>query len=378
MTTRTDVAVVGAGPAGLSAAAAAAERGCSVVLFDMNPTSGGQLIKQIHKFFGSRDHWAGTRGVDIATRLLDQARERGVEVIQNHEVSWIHKGVVWAFPGSLGSGQRSSRSAQSAPSSIKVHAEKIILATGGIENTIAFPGWTLPGVMGAGAAQTMANLWRVLPGRRVLMVGAGNVGLIVSYQLLQAGAEVVAIVEAQDRIGGYAVHASKLARAGVPILTQHTVVRATGCQFVENAEIARLDSSQRVDPQTLRQVDVDTICLAVGLRPNARLAAMAGCGLTYSPILGGWLPAHDAALRTSQPDIYVAGDVSGIEEASTALEEGRLAGLYAAGSLGRGHPRDAQTIREAESRLHDLRSGPFGHELAQAKEGILAARAGAV
>lgn len=101
-------------------------------------------------------------------------------------------------------------------------ADNIIIATGASENTLAFPGWTLPGVMGAGSAQTQMNLHGVMPGKRVLMMGSGNVGLVVGLQLMQAGCELVAVVDAAPRVGGYGVHAAKLARTGVPFYLGHT------------------------------------------------------------------------------------------------------------------------------------------------------------
>lgn len=110
-------------------------------------------------------------------------------------------------------------------------------AAGEKENYMAFPGSTLPGVMGAGAAQTMANVNRVLPDERILMLGSGNVGLIVSYQLMQAGAEVVALVEGAPKIGGYGVHAGKIRRAGVPIYTAHSIKRVFGKDKVEGVKI---------------------------------------------------------------------------------------------------------------------------------------------
>ena len=107
-------------------------------------------------------------------------------------------------------------------------ADNIILATGASENAAPFEGWTLPGVIGAGAAQTMMNLHGVMPGKRILMVGSGNVGLVVSFQLLQAGCMVEAVIDSASRIGGYGVHAAKVARTGVPFLLSHTIVKAEG------------------------------------------------------------------------------------------------------------------------------------------------------
>ena len=115
-----------------------------------------------------------------------------------------------------------------------------------MENSLAFPGWTFPNIMGAGAAQTMINVNRVLPGKKVLTIGSGNVGLIVSYQLMQAGAEVGCQVEALDHIGGYMVHASKVTRMGVKILLNHTVLRANGKKYVEKVKIAQIDENFNV------------------------------------------------------------------------------------------------------------------------------------
>ena len=208
-----DVLVVGAGPAGLAAAIETARRGARTLLVDENGKPGGQLFKQIHKFFGSHEHRAGVRGYDIGRQLLEDAEGAGVTVMLDSVVHGLFENRV----AILQAGRQ-----------ITVEAGRIILATGASENAAAFPGSTLPGVMGAGAIQTMINVHRVLPGKRIVMLGSGNVGLIVSYQLMQAGAEVLALVEAMPSIGGYGVHAAKIRRAGVPILIGTTISRALG------------------------------------------------------------------------------------------------------------------------------------------------------
>jgi len=228
--------------------------------------------------------------------------------------------------------------------------------------------------MGAGAIQTLMNIHRTLPGRRVLMVGAGNVGLIVTYQMLQAGAEVVAIIEALPQIGGYGVHAAKVRRAGVPILTAHTILRAEGQDAVERATIAEVDDQWQPIPGTEQTLAVDTIGLAVGLSPLSELAWMAGCQFLYLDGLGGWVPVHDEEMQTTLPGVYVAGDLAGIEEASTAMEEGRLAGLAAAEALGHLQPAEAERKKTAvRLRLASLRLGSFGDNRARAKAQVLAA-----
>ncbi len=353
-----ELAIIGAGPAGLSAAIEAASAGVQTMVFDENQKAGGQLFKQIHKFFGSRAHQAGARGIDIGKNLLQDVQASGALVSLESAVWGIFKdktlGVVTNGTNRM------------------VRADRILLATGATENVLAFPGWTLPGVMGAGAIQTMINVHRVLPGRRVLMVGSGNVGLIVSYQLLQAGAEVTALVEAMDRIGGYAVHACKVKRAGTPILTRHTVKEVAGDGKVQQATIVRVDETCKPRDGTERVLDVDVVCLACGLSPLAELAWMAGCRFTDVAPLGGLLPVHDENMETSVPGIYIAGDIAGIEEASTAIEEGRLAGLAIAESLGYiGGGEAAERKRVVAERSEQLRDGPFGTTRREAKEELI-------
>ncbi len=343
----TDVAVVGAGSAGLSAAYQAASAGAKVLVLDENHRPGGQLFKQIHKFFGSRAHQAGTRGYIIGRELLARTQESGAEV-------WLD---------SLVYGMQKDKSLgvihEGKPCVVK--AQKVIIAAGAKENYMAFPGSTLPGVMGAGAAQTMVNVNRVLPGERILMLGSGNVGLIVSYQLMQAGAEVVALVEGAPKIGGYGVHAGKIRRAGVPIYTAHTIKRAFGDGKVEGVEIVEVGPGFVPIPGTEKTFQVDTICLAVGLNPMTELVWMSGCKFCFIPAFGGHVPLHDSNMETTVPGLYVAGDVTGVEEASSAMEEGNLAGVAVAESLGLLSPVEAADKKaEIMHRLDTLRSGMFG------------------
>lgn len=352
-----EVVVVGGGPAGLSAACAAAQSGAQVWLLDDQAAAGGQLFKQVHKFFGSKAQLAGTRGIQIGQKLLDQARELGVRILLNTSVAGIFEGPTLAFV----QGGKTDQ----------LRAGKIILATGADENRLAFSGWTLPGVMGAGAAQTLMHIHRVLPGCRVLMVGSGNVGLIVSYQLLQAGAEVAAVVEALPVIGGYWVHAAKLRRQGVPILVSHTVQEVSGRERVERAVIVELDEQGQRRPGTERTLEVDTVCFAVGLSPSTQLTAMAGCEHRWDPGRGGQVPVRDSNCETTVTGVYVAGDLAGVEEASTAMEQGRIAGVAAAHALGCLPEAAFQRSKEESlQRLSALREHPtFGESQAPAVYG---------
>lgn len=354
-----DVLVVGGGPAGMAAAVECASRGASVLLVDENLLPGGQLFKQIHKFFGSYEHYAGKRGTEIGQLLLAKCRESAVKIALETVAYGVFAGC------EVGLSTRNTVS--------RVRPRFLILATGASENALCFQGWTLPGVMGAGAAQTLMHVHRVLPGKRVLMVGSGNVGLLVAYQFLQAGAEVVAVVDVAPSIGGYAVHAAKLVRAGVPILLEHSVVSCSGAEAVEKATIARVGAGGEFVPGSEIELRADVVCLAVGLSPSIELATMAGCKIQYVELLGGNVPVHDSCLRTTNPQVFVAGDCSGVQEASTALEEGRLAGISVSESLGLVCVTEAQELRQqVNQRLAELRSGPFGEAKGKAKLSLMA------
>jgi NADPH-dependent 2,4-dienoyl-CoA reductase/sulfur reductase-like enzyme len=354
----TDVAVVGGGVAGLVAAIEASRYGAKVHLIDENAGPGGQLFKQIHKFFGSHRHYAGIRGFEIGEELLEEARKNGVQVLLNSFVFGI-------FGKRIGI-------IENQTSSKWLEAKVIIFCCGASEKTVMFPGWTLPGVMGAGAAQTLINVHRVLPGKRFLMVGSGNVGLVVSYQILQAGAEVVAVVEALPKIGGWGVHASKIRRFGVPILTSHTIREAHGANRVETATIVGLDENWKHIAGSERTFDVDVICLALGLKPNIELPMMAGCETMFLEGLGGRVPIHDEDMETTVEDVYVVGDCAGIEEASTAIESGRLAGVAVAEKLGFLSENEAYgTKSNIRSVLEDLRGGPLCSHRMRAKQQLV-------
>ena len=172
--------------------------------------------------------------------------------------------------------------------------------------------------------------------------------------------EVAGIIEAAPRIGGYLVHASKIRRADVPIRTGYTIKEAYGTDKLEGVIICQLDEKWQQIPGTEEDFPCDTLCLAVGLTPLCELCWQAGCDMAFIRELSGHVPVVDENLETSVCGIYAAGDVSGIEEASSAMAEGRLAGYAAAESLGYEPEKAAALKADAAAELRELRSGPTG------------------
>ncbi|MEW6666021.1 MAG: FAD-dependent oxidoreductase [Thermodesulfobacteriota bacterium] len=323
-TREVEVLIVGGGPAGLSAAVQLGESGAETLLVDDKPALGGKLLLQTHKFFGSvEDSRAGTRGYQIA-RLLEEEVRRfpSVEI-------WLDSTAVGVFSDCIVGVVKGGIYR-------KIKPKKLLVATGARERMLSFPGNTLPGIFGAGAFQTLVNRDLVKCSERVLIVGGGNVGLIAGYHAIQAGIQVVALVEALPHVSGYRVHADKLRRLGVPIYTSHTVVSASGGERVESVSIAELDGAWKVVPGTQKTFQVDTVLIAVGL----------------AEVNEFYRKAKEWGMEA-----YSAGDAREIAEASAAMFTGKIEGLRIAQSLGL-YAGEIPKEWEEKERILKSRPGP--------------------
>jgi NADPH-dependent 2,4-dienoyl-CoA reductase/sulfur reductase-like enzyme/ferredoxin len=300
-TIETDVLIIGAGPAGLQAALTLAKLNANILLIDDKDRLGGKLLLQTHKFFGSvEDSFAGTRGIDIAKILEDQIKE-----YDNIEI-WLDSPCIAVFSDKLVGVLKKDKYVQ-------VNPKKLLVATGAREKMLAFPGNTLPGVYGAGAFQTLVNRDLVKSSEKIFIIGGGNVGIIAGYHAIQAGIEVVGLVEALPKCGGYKVHEDKLRRLNVPIYTRHTVVAVHGKNHVETVTISEIDEKFQPIKGTERTFEVDTVLIAIGLDPVDEFYSKA---------------------QTFGMDVWAAGDALEIAEASSAMFSGKIAGMKIGNSLG--------------------------------------------
>ncbi|MBW2094261.1 MAG: FAD-dependent oxidoreductase [Deltaproteobacteria bacterium] len=320
--TDVEVLIIGAGPAGLSAALELGKLGIDTIVIDDKDRIGGKLVLQTHKFFGSvEDSHAGTRGFEIAS-LLGNALAEFPSVR-----TWLNTTAVGVFSDGI-VGVVTEKTYR------KIRPKKLLVATGAREKMLSFPGNTLPGIFGAGAFQTLVNRDLVKTSEKVFIVGGGNVGLIAGYHAIQAGIRVVGLVEALPQVGGYKVHADKLKRLGVPIYTSHTVVAARGEDRVEAITIAELDKEWNIIPGSHKTFQADTVLIAVGL----------------TEVNEFYLKAREWGM-----DVFVAGDAQEIAEASAAMFTGKIEGLKIAKSLKR-YPEAIP--REWEEKASILKSKP--------------------
>ena len=331
-----EVVVIGAGPAGLSAALAAARAGARVTLIDNNHQPGGQYFRQPAVEFRVRK-LAGHQRVGQA--LTQRVTAAGVRLLTETTVWGAFEDKVLALYG------------PEAPEFIR--AQAIVLARGAYERPAAFPGWTLPGVMMSGAAQILLKSQRILPGQRVVLAGTGPLQLVVAAGLVQAGAQVVALLDGSPLLrilfrplhNGLALWGqwSRLAeglsswwtlrRAGVPFRTGWGVLAAHGQDQLTGVTIAQLDDQWRPRPDTATTLACDTLCCGYGFIPATHLSRLLGVRHEWQPRRGGWVPLRDRHLQTNVPGVFAAGDCAGIGGAELAVIEGELAGRAAAAQV---------------------------------------------
>jgi len=333
-----ELAIIGAGPAGICAAIEAAKSNVPVTVIDENLKPGGQIYRQLADTFAVTDeNKLGkdyTQGKELI-RELECYRSK-IKLIENAPVWGIFADKEIAF-------LHDDKNEQLKP-------QKLILTEGAYDRPMPFPGWTLPGIFAAGGAQRMVKTERVLPGKRILLAGTGPLQLVLANQLLQAGAEVVSVLEAAsvmavgkylprfwgqwELLGDGLRYLWGLRSHNIPYLMSHAIIEARGEEEVKEAVYARVDRNGKPKPGTEKTVAVDTICLGYGLIPSARLSRLCGCEHNYDPWLGAWIPCHDENMETSLPGVFVAGDGAGIGGALVAMEEGRLAAIKACQQLG--------------------------------------------
>jgi thioredoxin reductase len=325
------IVVIGAGPAGLAAALDCAKAGAQVLLVDENPVSASLMADDAPLYFGQRMTGAVqtkarmTEQVFAANPGLEEAFDLGIEVALGTYAwgAFLNGEGVRSLPGAVVGLADEDRSWM-------VGFDRLIVASGARDLALGFPGWDQPGVMGANGLHALLTTYDAFAGRRVLILGSGDVALKTALLALSRGLEVAAIVETRDAAQGSARLLAEVLAAGVDIVTGHAIARAEG--GIDGVERVWLAPSAG---GAARLIDCDTVCLAVGLVPAIELLDVVGAKLIMDPARGGHVPVVVEGVRTSRPEVFVAGDAAGLGLGVEAAEaQGRAAARAALESLG--------------------------------------------
>lgn len=398
-----DLAVVGAGPAGLAAAVTAADGGLRVVLIDGSERPGGQYFRHAAPALSPRP--AADRGLASAPapglarggRAVHRERSAFAALSarlaahqQEGRITHLPRRHVWTAEGGAPAADRDRWTlrhipvdgvptasgpvpGEPAPGIHVTTARFLLLATGAFERQLPFPGWTLPGVVAAGGAQAVLKDSRALPGRRIVVAGSGPLLLAVAVSLAEAGAEIPVLAEAAS----YAAYASRpgvlvrnpakavegarlageLLRYRIRVRTRRAVVRAHGTHRVEAVTLATLDREWRPVAGTEVRIACDALAVGHGLVPQLELAVALGCALRTAPD-GTPAIVVDDQQRTSTPGLWAAGESTGVGGVELALLEGRVAALSMTARLKeQGRARARVTGAARQRRFADLMAG---------------------
>lgn len=326
-----DVSIIGAGPAGLSAAIELARHGVRSAVYDENPKVGGAIFRQAGRqtsYHPVQEEKSSLRGQALFAELEKWKQwidlELDCQVVgilgNDRDIYAERKGKVFRFP-----------------------RNRVIVATGCYERAQPFPGWTLPGVMSVGGAQLQVKSGLVKPGSRVVLVGTGPLLLVAAKQMHLAGIQVLGVFEAGRRtqlLAGFLQLFADLdlLREGVgylnylklhriPVHYGFGVVEAGGTDRLERVTLAPYSRQWQPEPRKFLTIEADCLGVGYGYVPRIQLTQMMACRHDYDPVTGAYAVYADSWQRTSVPGIYAAGDNAGVLGSKAALHEGQLAAL---------------------------------------------------
>ena len=316
----------------MAAAVRASENGVSVALIDERVSLGGQIFKQLGPGFRVAKPDLLQVPPRLGQELISKTVQSGITLFLNTTVLSIENNDLMM----VGDGGHMST----------ITFRKLLIATGAYDRPVAFPGWTLPGVITAGAAQTLVKTQRVLPGSKIIFAGSGPVALAFPAQLAKLGAKIVTVLESGpapapinvvkllsasvgnwDLIVDAIKYRSILLRKRIPVRYKSIIVEAHGTTRIEAVTIARVDRDWRVKQGTQQRIEVDTLCLGYGFLPSTELLRLVGCDFDYDESRGGLVVKTDQWGHTSIPNIYAVGDGSGVEGSYIAISRGNLVGI---------------------------------------------------
>ena len=341
-----DLVIIGGGPAGLAAAVAARKSGVQdILILERDSELGGILNQCIHNGFGLHTFKEELTGPEYAARFVTQVRELGIEYKLNTMVLDL-------------AADKTVTAMNKTDGLFQLHPKAVVLAMGCRERprgALNIPGYRPAGIFTAGTAQRLVNMEGCLPGRRVVILGSGDIGLIMARRMTLEGAKVLCVAELMPYSGGLKRNIVQcLDDFGIPLKLSHTVVDIQGKERVTGITLARVENGKPV-PGTEEHYDCDTLLLSCGLLPENELSRAAGVAL--NPVTGG--PAVNESLETNLPGVFAAGNVLHVHDlVDYVSEEAAAAGEHAAAYIaGGGAVRKRRALHRADHHPPRLRGG---------------------
>ncbi len=343
-----DIAVLGAGPAGIAAAIQASQQQCEVLLIDEQPQAGGQIWRAKSDSIISAPATPESINADESRQVLATS---GITHSCNSRVWHFEKQAndIWILY-LVTNGQSS-----------QIQCRALILATGAYERVFPVPGWTLPGVLGLAGATSMFKEYQTLHGSHTLVCGTGPLVFYVASEILRLGGSISAVVTLNSRLDwlqalpgmlgrpallrrGFA-WMLELKRRGVPVHWAHAVHSISGSSAVENVNIIPVDRTWAWRREVkLNSIATDSVCMGQGLLPSIEAARLAGVATRYDASLGGWIPDVETDTSTSVSGLYVCGDGAGILGVDVAQIQGKIAGLTASNFVKQQEPEKPSSL----------------------------------
>ncbi len=378
MNLATDLLIVGAGPAGMSAAETAAALGIAVTVVDEQAERGGQFLRQPPSSF-KMSNWLPGKTYQPAKKLLARSQKLS-------DVEWLRQATVAGIfpkPGASASESRFRAVIDTEDGSRQISARSVLIASGCYDLPVSFPGWNTPGVMAAGGIQAFIKSQQFVPGERILLVGSHPLQLVIADQIIQAGGDVAGVLFAQsqsralkllrkpmivlqqaNKFSQIVGTMARLRKAGVKVEFGETLIKANGGHQLHSVTVAPLDQHGKLNPGAATDISCDRLGVCFSFLTSSELARQMEADCVWNARRGGWLARHDEWMASSVPGLFVAGEITGVAGSDVAMAEGKLAALGCAIELGKLDAGAAeQNARPLRQQLQQLRN--FAEVLSQ-------------
>ena len=369
-TNKYDVVIVGSGFSGIVAAGSLAENNLNILVVDENLHIGGQLLRKIPDQLSEYPNYRPDHVKKIGFRFIDNVKKQKITILNR-------TCVVGIYPGNRLMLETEKKEI------LEVSCDYLLFATGARERFLPFKGWTLPGVYSTGMVQVLIKSSGILPAKNILIGGSGLFLFAVGYEYLKNKGKVHAILEQTGMIdkakmlpllfhqfskfaeGGKFL--SKIYLSGVPVKYRRKIVEARGNKALEEVVVGKVDAQGKLIQGTEKIYKTDALAIGYGFVPNIEAPQLAGCQLCYAKHIGGWIVNVNEGMETSVPNVFAAGEITGVGGAFKSINEGHIAAATILNKYGKSDENEyrLQMRKLTKERVHHLEFAHYFNSLYQ-------------